>query len=585
MNSARPQARPARLLRAVRARLRRLVRGKPAEQRPRPPRPPAVPAAARPAARPAKVPEAATGLVETFERGQLTGWVQVPRGARPAPITLCVNNVEVARTTATDRIRRRGFGDVRGFRLALRDLWQYCRPTDRVTVRVGGRPVPIAGRGMYLRPHRTGEHTLAELQAKFAGGYLFGQKGRLQLSKTLDTEWQRGVLALYEQVRAVVHARFGYDAFICYGTLLGAVRDNGFIGHDLDFDAAYVSDQTDPAVAARELRDIGLALVESGLWVRCRYTALHIYLSEDSDTRIDLFHLFFDAAGELAFPFGVAGTTTVRRDDWAEPKEIDFAGGRVAVPNDPEAMAEHIYGASWRTPKPGFSWTLDRTNRASKGILPGEYLEDVYWANFYAHTEPIAGSPFCAAVLDRTDLPQVVIDLGCGDGRDSVAFGVAGRSVLGIDRSDMAVQHAGRAAAGHGVSDRVRFVACDVSDPSALRTVLADELAGRSAEPVLYYARFFLHSIPEDVQDALLTLLAELARPGDAFAAEFRTDKDAENPKVFGKHYRRFQNAEVFATRLHEDYGFTIVDQQQGTGLSPYRDEDPELYRVVAIRR
>ena len=44
----------------------------------------------------------------------------------------------------------------------------------------------------------------------------------------------------------------GVPAFICYGTLLGAVRNGRLIGHDNDVDLAYVSRQPFPVDVVRE---------------------------------------------------------------------------------------------------------------------------------------------------------------------------------------------------------------------------------------------------------------------------------------------------------------------------------------------
>jgi hypothetical protein len=95
--------------------------------------------------------------------------------------------------------------------------------------------------------------------------------------------------------------------------------------------------------------------------------------------------------------------------------------------------------------------------------------------------------------------------------------------------------------------------------------------------------RFFLHSIPEDTQQALMASLAEDAQPGDVFAAEFRTDKDIDHTRVFGDtHYRRYQNAEEFSKQLQDEHGWEVVFETESRGLSPYKDEDPTLYRVIA---
>ena len=96
--------------------------------------------------------------------------------------------------------------------------------------------------------------------------------------------------------------------------------------------------------------------------------------------------------------------------------------------------------------------------------------------------------------------------------------------------------------------------------------------------------RFFLHAIPEQVQADLMKAIDTHARPGDHLVAEFRTDKDEPNTKVHTSHYRRFQNAEEFRDSLVSTHGFEVLHFEEGTGLSPYKGEDPVLCRVVARR-
>jgi hypothetical protein len=175
------------------------------------------------------------------------------------------------------------------------------------------------------------------------------------------------------------------------------------------------------------------------------------------------------------------------------------------------------------------------------------------------------------------------MDIGCGDGRDARAFGAAGKTVLGVDQSHVGVEHARQQAMRAGLAGKVAFEVCDVSDAERFRSLLAERRTAVGG-PVLFYLRFFLHSIPEEVQETLLGVLAEQAQDGDVLAAEFRTDKDAERTKVHGKHYRRFQSGDEFGKRLYERYGFVVEHEEEGTGLSPYQDEDPVLYRVIARR-
>ena len=582
---------------------------------------------------PAPRPPAVVGIVEEFTRRRIVGWVSVPRDAPPTQVSLFLGPLKVTSTYATPDVAMSGWGgharggqfvgsaedfsgddqepdqasepesvpgrarpipgpaddrrnsgqQIRMFSFRIRGIWPYVGKDTKIFVRVGDRNLPIANHGMFLTPPKKGRLGLAKLRELFDQGYVLTQNGRVELSKKLDVEWQTQVMALYNRTRELVWDGFGHDVFFIYGTLLGVVREGGFIGHDIDFDAAYVSRHRTGPEAAAELQAIALHLVASGLEVLCLPSTLHIHDPADPEHRIDLFHTFFDEDGILRFPFGIAGTTTMRESDWQGCEEIDFAGGKGLVPVRAEQMVEHLYGADWRQPKPGFNWNLDRTDAAVDGQVPTALCTQVYWASFYSRTSYHSGSTFFEYVNGRDDTPATIIDIGCGDGRDGCAFGVAGRRVLGLDQSQVGIEHATAQAAELGVADRARFRVCDVADVESLGAAL-DEPRDGADEPMMFYLRFFLHAISEDVQDRLLGAIDAHARPGDYFAAEFRTDKDEANAHVHTQHYRRFQNAAEFSDALSSRFGFTVLHEEEGTGLSPYKDEDPVLYRVVARR-
>ncbi len=118
-------------------------------------------------------------------------------------------------------------------------------------MRIAGRPLPIARKGAYKRPSYDGAASSGELREKFKEEFVFSQNGWLQLSKKLDVEWQSAVLRLYERVCEVVRSEYGYEPFVIYGSLLGLVREGGFIGHDVDFDAAFLSRLSDQPLPPR----------------------------------------------------------------------------------------------------------------------------------------------------------------------------------------------------------------------------------------------------------------------------------------------------------------------------------------------
>jgi SAM-dependent methyltransferase len=524
------------------------------------------------------------GLVEEFSDRTIRGWVATDPGSDPVLVAVMVNGLEAVTTWVTDGSPGHGGDELRTFGFTVRDLWRYCRRRDRLSVRINNRPLPIVGHGMYRAPSRNGAENVAGLRSKLADGYVFTQTGALRLSRRLDTAWQKRVMDLYQAVGESLRETHGYDAFLVYGTLLGAVREGGFIGHDVDFDAAYVSRHTTGPAAAAELREIAFEMIDRGFDVEGQRSALHIHHADDHAARVDLFHLYFDDAGALQFPFGVAGTTEIAASDWHGTTEIELAGAPALIPVNAEQMVEHIYGPGWRSPKAGFDWGRDRTKRATPGILPVTFGEEVYWSNFYQRHEVGGGSPFFEAVSTRPDMPGVVLDIGCGDGRDALAFAAEERTVLGLDRSAVAVEHASKRAAELGLDGRVRFAACDVTDADAFKRHVAT-LTSSSDGPILFYLRFFLHSIREEAQEAVLAAIRDSARRGDMFAAEFRTDRDEQLAKAFGKHFRRYQNGPAFGAALSERFEFDVLEEVEGQGLSPYQDEDPYLYRVIARRR
>lgn len=574
-------------------------------------------------------PPVVTGVVEQFSRRMVVGWVSVPAEAPPTRVTLHLGTLQLTSTYATvsDSLsgpwpsskpfaappagapaaasvvpatrgpqrqqplniaspagdRRNSSEQIRTFAFRVREIWPYVKKSTRITVQADGQPLPIHGHGMYLSPPKRGRKSVEELRSLMAQGYVLSQFGRIQLSKKLDTAWQQRVMSLYHEARKALAEELGYEAFLIYGTLLGAVRENGFIGHDGDFDAAYVSRHTDPRAAAAEMQELALRLIERGFYVECMESTLHVHDPHDRATRIDIFHLYFDEDGMLRFPFGIAGSTTIRREQWQGSEEIDFVGYRALIPQPAEALVEHIYGPDWRRPKSGFNWKVDRTDAAPEARLTPEQSNVVYWANFYASIDSVKGSPFFEYVNARPDTPDTVLDIGCGDGRDSCAFGGAGRRVLGLDRSPVGIEHARAKADSAKLGERVAFEVCDVADSEHLAALVAGRLAVTEG-PAMFYLRFFLHAIPEDAQEAVMRVIAHHARPGDMFAAEFRTDKDLQNRKVHGRHYRRFQNAAAFSARLQQEHGFSVLHEEERTGLSPYQDEDPVLYRVVARR-
>jgi len=93
-----------------------------------------------------------------------------------------------------------------------------------------------------------------------------------------------------------------------------------------------------------------------------------------------------------------------------------------------------------------------------------------FWQDFYSERPAIwSGNPNAALVRETTGMPPgSALDLGCGEGADSIWLASAGWQVIGVDVARVALDRAALHAAAAGVSDRVNWQQhdLDVSFPT-----------------------------------------------------------------------------------------------------------------------
>src|SRR5262245_11509256 len=93
------------------------------------------------------------------------------------------------------------------------------------------------------------------------------------------------------------------------------------------------------------------------------------------------------------------------------------------------------------------------------------YLRD-YWSSFYLRNSYQDSSNFCRYVIEAGFANSVIVEIGSGNGRDSLAFARANRRVLSFDFSAIALDQCLRKALELGLLDRVSLTICDVSESS-----------------------------------------------------------------------------------------------------------------------
>ena len=197
-----------------------------------------------------------------------------------------------------------------------------------------------------------------------------------------------------------------------------------------------------------------------------------------------------------------------------------------------------------------------------------------YWDLFYNNNNNklLLPSQFATFIANEyLDIKSTVIDIGCGNGRDSLFFMNLGFKVIGIDASKKAIE---------SIQSKLRsptlFFCGKISDPKSV-SLLKDNI---DSSGCLVYSRFFLHAITDDEETDFWNLVDGICMPGDILAVEFRTNRDEFLPKVTEPHYRRFIDPRAVVAKGNH-LGFSCEYFVEGLGYAKYKSDDAHVARII----
>lgn len=199
-----------------------------------------------------------------------------------------------------------------------------------------------------------------------------------------------------------------------------------------------------------------------------------------------------------------------------------------------------------------------------------------HWNSFYEEGNiPIAPSSFCELVNSKTKQGQKLLEIGCGNGRDSFFFGINGKKVTGIDMSQSAILECKK----NILSQSINFYEGKLDEIKELNSKKFD----------IIYSRFVLHAMTVQEEILMLKKGFEVLYDGGQIFIECRSILDplsrlgeiiSSTERMHG-HYRRFIIKDELIERL-TNIGFIILDVVEDDNLAKYKDDNPVVIRVIA---
>ena len=192
-----------------------------------------------------------------------------------------------------------------------------------------------------------------------------------------------------------------------------------------------------------------------------------------------------------------------------------------------------------------------------------------YWDEHYEKFRIIEPSKFARFVQQFLEMYETVLDLGCGNGRDSQFFYNLDTvsEVRGCDSSSKALDLC---------DDHIDKFYLDVTKD----TKLLINLLKRSS---IIYCRFLLHALPPKNQISLLHTICESINMYTKVFIECRSETYEYIDYTYGEHERYLVNATLI-TNIFNNYGITnITDVQKNRAI--FKNEDPPIIWSVGIKQ
>lgn len=199
-----------------------------------------------------------------------------------------------------------------------------------------------------------------------------------------------------------------------------------------------------------------------------------------------------------------------------------------------------------------------------------------YWSEFYFNNNELTKKPslFAQYLVENSVINEgdVLFEIGCGNGRDSIFFAQNNIDVTAVDQCDKNISFLNEQ------HNNISFISDDFTNLSNLESKVN-----------VVYSRFTLHSINDEGEQRTLNWVYNNLKKDGILCVEARTLKDpifgkgidkGNNIWFYNDHHRRFIDALSFKNKLVE-MGFEIKLFEENNGFAKHKDDDPVVLRAI----
>ena len=210
-------------------------------------------------------------------------------------------------------------------------------------------------------------------------------------------------------------------------------------------------------------------------------------------------------------------------------------------------------------------------------------MDKKFWESYYSSNKSVDfPSPFAEYCVRQNYIrDSVIVDIGCGNGRDSFYFvNNYAKEVLGIDQSEIVTEKNTKNITNltGSLQNKIKFISADFVKP--------ESYIGLNSN--FYYSRFTFHAITIDEQSQFIEMLSEIMLSDDICAIEARTISDKTFQKGvktskntnFTDHHRCFSNPnDIVLTIINQNFDLLYFEESDKFAI--YNEDKPSVMRVI----